>query len=114
MAACIFCDIASGKRPSRQVYADETVYAFHDISPQAPVHVLIIPRRHVEGVNDVGEGDEALMGHLVGVARKVARELGVAEDGYRLVINTNAAACQSVFHLHAHLLGGRSMGWPPG
>ncbi len=109
---CIFCDIAGGRASVPLIYQDEQVVAFHDINPQAPTHVLVIPRRHVTTLNDLE--DAALAGRLVMAARQVAGDLDLAEDGYRLVLNCNRAAGQSVWHVHLHLLGGRHLGWPPG
>lgn len=111
---CIFCKIAAGDIPAKLVHEDEDVVAFRDLNPQAPVHVLVIPRRHIATVNDLQAADAELVGKLFLVAQKVARAEVVAEPGYRLVMNTNAQAGQSVFHIHLHLLGGRPMGWPPG
>ena len=112
--ACIFCEIAEGRRPSRQVYADEQLVAFHDIHPQAPTHVLVVPRRHVTSLLDLAPGDDALVGTLVRTARELAHALGVAQDGFRLVFNCGDDAGYSVHHIHLHLLGGRRLGWPPG
>ncbi len=119
MGECIFCRIVSGEIPSRKVYEDESVYAFHDINPVAPVHILIVPRKHIVGVQSLEPEDECLVGHMFYVARKIAQEQGIApaEDlsrGYRLVFNVGKDAGQTVFHLHLHLIGGRAMGWPPG
>ncbi len=116
---CIFCKIVRGEIPSKKVYEDELVYAFHDINPVAPVHILVIPKKHIKGIHWAQEEDESLIGHLFTVARRVAKELGVAPDenlkgGYRLVFNVGEGAGQTVFHLHLHLLGGRSFTWPPG
>lgn len=111
---CIFCAIASGALPSEQVYADELVVAFRDRHPQAPVHVLVVPRRHVRGIDDPAAADGVLLAALVAAANRVARQEGVAESGYRLVWNVGPHAGQSVFHLHLHVLGGRQLGWPPG
>ena len=113
-AECLFCKILAGEIPSSKVAEGEDWLAFHDVSPQAPVHVLIIPREHVESVAHLDPTSGTLGGHLIQAAAEVARKLGVAEDGYRLVTNSCARAGQSVFHLHIHLLAGRSMGWPPG
>jgi len=110
---CIFCRIVRGEAPARIVYQDEEVTAFHDLNPQAPVHVLIVPNRHIDGVAQVTPEDEATLGRLFTVARRIAEEMGVTE-GYRLVVNSGPLAGQSVFHLHLHLLGGRSFRWPPG
>ena len=113
MSDCLFCKIAGGEIPSKKVYEDDEFFAFHDISPQAPTHVLVIPRRHIASLEDVAADDEALLGRLLLVCRRLARELGI-ETGYRVVNNCGAPAGQSVFHIHFHLLGGRPMGWPPG
>lgn len=113
-ADCLFCRIADGELPAEKVAETEEWLAFGDIEPQAPVHVLIIPRRHVESVADLGPEDAGLAGRLLLAAAEIARELGVDEDGYRLVTNRGAKAGQSVFHLHVHLLAGRRMEWPPG
>lgn len=114
MSDCLFCKIAEGKIPAKLAYQDENYVAFHDINPQAPTHVLIIPRRHVATLNDLTAGDNDLVGGMFLVAQKLAAELGIAESGYRCVFNCNAGAGQSVFHIHMHVLGGRAMGWPPG
>jgi len=111
---CIFCKIASDEIPAKIVYQDERAVAFEDINPQAPVHILIIPRKHIATVLDTGEGDNDLLGHLFSVAKRIAKEREVAERGFRLVMNCNREAGQTVFHIHLHLLGGRTMGWPPG
>jgi len=111
---CLFCKIAAKEIPAAIVFENERVVAFEDIHPQAPTHVQIIPRRHIATRLDLAAGDAALMGELVIVAAELARKRGIAEDGYRLAVNTNPAAGQSVYHLHLHLLGGRSFGWPPG
>lgn len=111
---CIFCKIVAGEIPSENVYEDESAVAFVDLNPVAPHHILIIPREHIPGVNDVTGDNEVVIGHLFVVAAKLARELGVDQSGYRCVINTNKGACQTVFHVHLHLLAGRQFGWPPG
>jgi histidine triad (HIT) family protein len=111
---CIFCKIAAGQVPATKVHEDERCLAIRDLNPQAPVHVLVIPREHVATINDLTAAHEPMAGHLLRVGAKVARELGLAESGYRLVFNTNADAGQTVFHIHLHVLGGRAMGWPPG
>lgn len=111
---CIFCRIAAGEIPARIAYQDDSILAFHDVQPQAPIHVLIIPRRHIPTLLDATEADRDLMGGLQLRAVELARELGLAEDGFRLVTNCLAGAGQSVFHIHLHLLGGRTLGWPPG
>lgn len=96
------------------IYEDDTVLAFRDINPQAPLHVLVIPKKHLRTLNDVRDEDEEILGRLLNVARKIAREEGVADDGYRVVMNCNEGAGQTVFHIHLHLLGGRQFSWPPG
>jgi len=113
MTHCIFCKIMAKEVPARILHEDETSIAFHDINPQAPVHVLVIPRKHFASAEEAGEADEPVLGHLHRVAAKLARELKLT-GGYRTVVNTGAEAGQSVFHLHLHLLGGRPMRWPPG
>jgi histidine triad (HIT) family protein len=110
---CIFCRIVRGKAPARVVYQDEDLTAFHDLNPRAPTHILIVPNRHIAGVDQVEQADAALLGKLLVVARRLAEQESVT-DGYRLVINNGPLAGQSVFHLHVHLLGGRPLGWPPG
>jgi histidine triad (HIT) family protein len=112
--ACLFCRIVSGEIPAKIAYRDEDVVAFHDITPQAPAHVLLVPTRHIASLNDIAPDDQALVGKLVYRAAQLAGELGYAERGYRTVFNCNAEAGQTVFHVHLHLLAGRSMGWPPG
>lgn len=111
---CLFCRMVAGDIRPDVVYEDEQVLAFRDISPQAPVHVLLIPKKHVANLDDLGDDDAALAGHLLLTARRLARELGVAGDGFRLVSNCNRNGGQTVYHLHFHLLGGRHMSWPPG
>jgi histidine triad (HIT) family protein len=111
---CLFCRILAGEAPSTKVYEDSTAYAFRDVNPQAPTHVLIIPKEHIESLNDAGQGDEAILGHLMRLAPKIANQEGIAESGYRAVINTGEASGQSVLHIHVHLMGGRPMAWPPG
>ncbi len=112
--ACLFCKIASGEIPANIVYRDELVVAFDDINPQAPQHKLIIPLKHIPTLNDLSPDDNALVGHIAQTAKKLAQELHIADQGYRLVMNCNSGAGQTVFHIHAHLLGGRQMAWPPG
>lgn len=113
-ADCLFCKIIAGDIPSNKVYSDEHVYAFHDINPAAPTHVLVIPKKHLSAVNDGAEENEALLGKLMLAANKIAAELGLAEGGFRYVINTGTDGGQTVFHLHLHILGGRALSWPPG
>lgn len=113
MDDCIFCKIALGAIPSNKVYEDDTVFAFHDIDKKAPVHVLIVPKKHIVSVAETAEEDMGVYSHIMRVAKKLAGELGL-ERGFRLVANTGADGGQSVSHLHFHLMGGRPMGWPPG
>jgi histidine triad (HIT) family protein len=112
MTDCLFCRIASGEIPSKPAHADERVYAFHDIAPKAPTHVLVIPRKHIGRLADVTPDDGALVGEVVARAAEIARDLKL--EHYRLVANNGEGAGQTVFHLHFHLLGGRPMAWPPG
>ena len=111
---CLFCKIANGEIPAKIVHEDDQVLAFEDVNPQAPLHVLIIPRRHISTLNDLVEGDEALLGVMITRAAQIADDQGHAQDGYRTVFNCNRGAGQSVFHIHLHLLAGRSLTWPPG
>ena len=114
MAGCLFCRIINREIQATIVYEDEQVVAFNDINPQAPTHVLLVPRRHIESLNDLTRDDDPLVGELVRRAAAIAKQRGVSTGGFRTVFNTNADAGQSVFHIHLHLLGGRSMHWPPG
>jgi histidine triad (HIT) family protein len=114
MSDCLFCGIVDGRVKANVVYQDERIVAFKDISPKAPVHVLIIPRKHMAGVLDIEVEDGALIGEIFQVASRLAKELGIAESGFRVVVNSGADAGQSVSHMHYHLLGGRRMAWPPG
>ncbi|NNC77029.1 MAG: histidine triad nucleotide-binding protein [Woeseiaceae bacterium] len=114
MSDCLFCKIASGDIPADVVYESDTALAFRDINPMAPTHVLIIPREHVSTINDIDEKHEALVGSLFRAAKEIAASDGLSEDGYRVVMNCNQAAGQTVFHIHLHLLGGRNLTWPPG
>lgn len=114
MSDCIFCRIATGEIPATTLYDDGEVLAFRDINPEAPVHILLIPRRHIATLNDLAAADAELIGRLYLAGKQVAAELGVAESGYRTVINCNRDAGQIVFHIHMHLLAGRELGWPPG
>jgi histidine triad (HIT) family protein len=111
---CLFCRIAAGELPAKLVHEDDYLVAFHDINPQAPVHVLIVPRRHVATLNELSAEDDELVGAMLRRAAVIARHLGIAERGYRTVFNCNREAGQTVFHLHLHVLGGRPMHWPPG
>jgi len=114
MTDCLFCKMASGAIKPDIVYEDDAVLAFRDLNPQAPLHVLVIPKRHVSTINDLQETDATLIGKLYLAAKQVATQEGVAVRGYRTVMNCNAEAGQSVFHVHLHVLGGRPMRWPPG
>ena len=114
MTNCIFCRIASGEIPANVVYQDDHVVGFRDLNPQAPTHVLVVPRRHIATLNDLADGDAELVGRMYLAAKAVAAADGIAEPGYRTVFNCNADAGQTVFHLHLHVLGGRAMDWPPG
>jgi histidine triad (HIT) family protein len=114
MENCAFCRVAAGAAPARILFEDDDVVAFHDVEPRAPVHVLVIPRRHVASLASTNKGDEQILGKLVLAAAEVARRTGIAESGYRVVTNSGPGAGQSVFHIHLHVLGGRPMGWPPG
>jgi histidine triad (HIT) family protein len=112
--ACIFCEIVAGRIPARKCFENDEIFAFHDINPQAPVHVLVIPKRHVTSPLELEPADDALVGSLVRTARDLARQLGLADRGFRLVLNCGDDAGYSVYHIHLHLLGGRQLGWPPG
>ncbi|GAB1470578.1 histidine triad nucleotide-binding protein [Chloroflexota bacterium] len=109
MSDCLFCKIINGEIPNASVYRDEQAYAFRDIQPAAPTHILIVPNKHVSSVNAMSADDEQVIGHLFNVARQIAAQEGLSEKGYRLIINTNADAGQTVFHIHLHLLGGRQL-----
>jgi histidine triad (HIT) family protein len=111
---CLFCKIIAGEIPSDKVYSDDDVYAFHDINPVAPSHILIIPKKHLTDVKSADDSDQALLGKLLLKANEIARDQGLEEAGYRYVINTGCDGGQTVYHLHLHIIGGRSMGWPPG
>ena len=113
-AETLFGKIASGEIPVDFVYESDDVVAFRDINPQAPTHILIIPRKHIRTINDLQADDAELVGKLYLAAKQIAADEGFADDGYRVVMNCNAAAGQTVFHIHLHLLGGRQLGWPPG
>ncbi len=112
--SCVFCKIIAGEMPASFVHQDEHLVAVNDVNPQAPMHVLIMPRRHVATLNDLTEHDSGLVGDMVRLAARIAADRGVASRGYRTVFNCNSEAGQSVFHLHLHVLGGRRLGWPPG
>jgi histidine triad (HIT) family protein len=114
MNDCLFCKIIAGQIPGNIVFQDDQLVAFKDINPQAPLHVLIVPRRHIASLNDLTPADDALVGSLFRAAAALAKEHGYAERGYRTVFNTNREAGQTVFHIHLHLLAGRPLTWPPG
>lgn len=111
---CLFCKIAQQQIPAQIIHQDDHVVAFRDISPQAPVHALVIPRRHITTLNDIGPDDEGLLGHMVVTAQRIAAQDGIDESGFRLVMNCNREGGQTVYHIHMHILGGRAMHWPPG
>ena len=111
---CLFCKIIKGEIPSAKVYEDDKVYAFRDIEPQAPVHILIIPKEHIASANELTEENASIVGHIFAVAAKIAKEEGIADGGYRIVNNCGQDGGQTVGHLHFHMLGGRSLAWPPG
>jgi histidine triad (HIT) family protein len=111
---CLFCKIAAGEIGGKPVYQDDDVTAFRDINPQAPTHILLIPNQHLASLSEASPADQALLGKLMLTAAKVAAQEGLADNGYRVVVNTGADGGQTVFHLHLHLLGGRRMTWPPG
>lgn len=112
--SCLFCKILAGEIPADIIYESDAAIAFRDINPQAPTHVLIIPRKHIATINDIDEEDRALIGSLYTAAKEIAAKEGFSEEGYRAVMNCNESAGQTVFHIHLHLLGGRALGWPPG
>lgn len=114
MSSCLFCRIIAGDIPATKVYEDEALIAFNDIHPQAPMHVLIVPKLHVATLNDLEPAHDALLGSMIRRAAAIAAERGFAEGGFRTVFNCNAGAGQTVFHIHLHALGGRTMTWPPG
>jgi histidine triad (HIT) family protein len=114
MSSCLFCRIVAGEIPAKKVYEDDQVIAFEDINPQAPMHVLVVPRTHVPTLNDLTAEHETLVGAMVRAGQRIAAERGHAASGFRTVFNCNAAAGQTVFHIHLHVLGGRNLAWPPG
>jgi histidine triad (HIT) family protein len=114
MADCLFCKIRDGEIPAVKVHEDDSCFAFRDLNPQAPTHVLVVPRRHIATLNDLTVADAETVGALFVAARQIAAAEGLAEDGWRTVFNTNRNAGQTVFHIHLHVLGGRAFGWPPG
>lgn len=111
---CLFCKIANKELESNIVFEDEHIIAFHDINPQAPVHILLIPKKHISTINEIQIEDTALVGHMVHIAKQIATDQNINNSGYRLVFNVNAGGGQEVYHIHLHLLGGRQMTWPPG
>ena len=111
---CLFCKIAAGDISADTIFETDTLLAFRDINPMAPTHVLVIPKQHVATINDLEESHREIVGDLYLAAKQIAAEEGIADDGYRVVMNCNAGAGQSVFHIHLHVLGGRTMAWPPG
>jgi len=111
---CLFCDIATGQLSANVVFEDTNLIAFHDIKPQAPKHILVIPKQHIDTINDARSDDEALLGKMVLAAKHIAQMEGLSESGYRLVFNVNSDGGQEVYHIHLHILGGRQMNWPPG
>ncbi len=114
MEDCIFCKIIKGEIPSEKIYEDDMLFSFKDIEPAAPVHVLIIPKKHIDSINDLTEEDSKIIAHIYLVAKQIAVKLGIDEKGYRIVTNCGEEAGQTVHHVHFHLLGGRSFAWPPG
>jgi histidine triad (HIT) family protein len=114
MSSCLFCRIVSKEIPASVIYEDDELVVFNDINPQAPLHALVIPKRHIATLNDLSNADDGLVGSMVRRAAAIAREKGYAEGGFRTVFNTNAQAGQTVFHIHLHLLAGRGLSWPPG
>jgi histidine triad (HIT) family protein len=114
MPDCLFCKLVAGQIPAKLVHQDDDTVAFEDINPQAPTHLLVIPKKHIPTLNDLSPADDAIAGKLLRVSAKLAADRGIAQDGWRAVVNTNRGAGQTVFHVHVHLLGGRAMTWPPG
>jgi histidine triad (HIT) family protein len=114
MNECLFCKMVSGDIPCEKVYENELILSFRDIDPKAPTHILIIPKKHIETLNEIDENDQNLLGELLLTAKKIAKDEGIDASGYRTVFNCNADGGQTVFHIHMHLLGGRLMAWPPG
>ncbi len=110
--ACLFCQIINKEKPAEVIYEDKQILVIKDIQPAAPIHYLAIPKRHISSVNDLAEADKDLIGDLILTAKKVAREAGISESGYRLVFNTGQGAGQTIFHLHLHILGGKTLSWP--
>ena len=111
---CLFCKIAKGEIPAKLLFQDNKVVAFADINPQAPTHLLVVPHQHISTINELDQANSALVGHMIQVATQLAKEAGIDEAGYRVVMNCNSGGGQAVYHIHCHLLGGRQMNWPPG
>lgn len=111
---CLFCKIANKSIPSNVFYEDDKIVAFEDINPQAPTHTLVIPRKHIETLNQLSDEDDALIGYCIRMTQQIAQKKGISQNGYRVVLNCNAHGGQMVYHIHCHLLGGRQMTWPPG
>ena len=114
MNDCLFCKMISGEIPCDIVYENESVFAFRDIDPKAPTHILLIPRKHIRSINELGESERNLAGELLLTAKKIAKDEGIDKSGFRTIFNTNSDGGQTVFHIHMHILGGRRMAWPPG
>ena len=114
MSDCLFCKIINGEIPSNKVYEDELVYAFYDIDPQAPPHFLVVPKEHITSAHEISDENAHIVGHVFKVVAKLAKELGFADDGYRIVNNCGEDGGQTVGHIHFHILAGRNLGWPPG
>lgn len=114
MEVCLFCSIVNGSIPAKKIFETDTILAFEDIEPQAPVHVLIIPKKHIASINDIEDKDKEVCGEMLLAAKKIAEMLDIKDSGYRTVFNTNEDGGQTVFHIHMHLLGGRKLKWPPG
>lgn len=114
MTDCLFCKIAQQQIPATIIHQDDQVVAFRDIGPQAPTHALVIPRRHIATLNDIGPADEGLLGHMIVTAQQIAAQDGIDDSGFRLVMNCNRDGGQTVYHIHMHVMGGRQMTWPPG
>lgn len=114
MSDCLFCKIVNKEIPATVVYESDTIVAFKDINPRAPIHILIIPKKHLATINDVSEEDALVLGEIILCAKRLASEMGISNDGYRLVYNVNEHGGQEVYHIHLHLLGGRKLTWPPG
>lgn len=111
---CLFCEMLENKIPVKKIWEDDKVIAIHDIQPQAPTHILIFPKRHIATINEMQETDAQLLGHMILIGKKLAKQEQLSDFGYRLLFNVNAGGGQAIFHIHLHLLGGRQMTWPPG